>query len=70
MEEIENNAIISYSQAISVAQKLVQFADERGDEVVGSAAFDLATKLKESKLKCLRVQATGNRLTEYFAKLH
>ena len=67
VEEIEKCAIISYSQAISVAQQLVQFADERGDEVVGSAAFDLATKLKESKLKCSRVQTT---VTEYFTKLH
>ena len=67
VEEIEKCAIISYSQAISVAQQLVQFADERGDEVVGSAAFNLATKQKESKLKCSRVQTT---VTEYFTKLH
>ena len=59
--------IISYSQAISVAQQLVQFADERGDEVFGSAAFDLATKLKETKLKCSLVQTT---VTEHFTKLH
>ena len=66
-QEDRQQQIESYDHAIFVAQVLLHFADDKGNEKEADAAFCPSTRLKEAKLQSMKKinQAT---IHDYFRK--
>lgn len=66
-DETERSQIDSWGHALFVAMNLQMFANERKNEEVSEAAFELSTRIKEAKLKSI-VSTKQAKIDQYFQK--